>query len=111
MFILKVCPYCSGTKVQLLKKVGKNGEKLYGKDGKRLLEEVPCDAEGCIEGKTINPELIETIETTPDTILTLTSGKKYVVKESPEELIKRFIKYQQFVRRPFNEKAADAGNK
>ena len=29
----------------------------------------------------INPELVETIEKTPDTIITLTSGKKYVVKE------------------------------
>ena len=56
----------------------------------------------------INAEIIETIEKTPDTILTLTSGKKYVVKDSIEELIKRFIKYQQFVRRPFNEKAKDA---
>ena len=56
----------------------------------------------------INPELIETIEKTPDTILTLTSGKKYMVKDDVEELIKRFIKYQQFVRRPFSEKAKDA---
>jgi len=55
----------------------------------------------------INPELIETIEKTPDTIITLTSGKKYVVKESIEELVKRFIKYQQFVRRPFDEKAKE----
>ena len=56
----------------------------------------------------LNPEIIETIEKTPDTIITLTSGKKYVVKENIEELIKRFIKYQQFVRRPFDQKAADA---
>ena len=56
----------------------------------------------------INPELIETIEKTPDTILTLTSGKKYMVKTSVEELIKRFIKYQQFVRRPFDQKAEDS---
>ena len=56
----------------------------------------------------LNPEIIETIEKTPDTIITLTSGKKYVVKEDIEELSKRFIKYQQFVRRPFNQKAADA---
>ena len=55
----------------------------------------------------INPELIETVETTPDTIITLTSGKKYVVKENVEELVRRFIKYQQFVRRPFSEKASN----
>ena len=56
----------------------------------------------------LNPEIIETVEKTPDTIITLTSGKKYVVKESIEELSKRFIKYQQFVRRPFDQKARDA---
>ncbi|MCK5708803.1 MAG: flagellar FlbD family protein [Candidatus Aureabacteria bacterium] len=56
----------------------------------------------------INPELIETVEKTPDTIITLTSGKKYVIKESIEELVKKFIMYQQFVRRPLNEKAKSA---
>lgn len=30
---------------------------------------------------TLNAELIETIENNPNTVITLTNGKKYVVKE------------------------------
>ena len=30
---------------------------------------------------SLNPELIELIETTPDTVITLTTGKKLIVKE------------------------------
>ena len=33
----------------------------------------------------INAELIETVEETPDTVITLTNGKKFVVSESAEE--------------------------
>lgn len=30
----------------------------------------------------VNPHLLETVEETPDTVLTLTTGKKIIVKES-----------------------------
>ncbi|MFU0826615.1 MAG: Flagellar protein FlbD [Lachnoclostridium sp.] len=36
---------------------------------------------------TINCDLIETIEETPDTVITLTTGKKILVKESRQEII------------------------
>lgn len=36
---------------------------------------------------TINDDLIETIEETPDTVITLTTGKKLLVKESRQEII------------------------
>ena len=39
----------------------------------------------------INPDMIVTLEATPDTIITLTSGEKLIVKETPEELIDRFV--------------------
>jgi flagellar protein FlbD len=35
---------------------------------------------------TINADLIETVEETPDTVVTLTTGKKFIVKESRQEL-------------------------
>ncbi|HUY22922.1 MAG TPA: flagellar FlbD family protein [Acidimicrobiales bacterium] len=38
----------------------------------------------------INPDLIERIEETPDTVITLTSGAKHVVGESMDEVIERF---------------------
>lgn len=36
---------------------------------------------------TINSDLIETIEETPDTVITLTTGKKILVKESRQEIV------------------------
>ena len=30
----------------------------------------------------VNQDLMETVETTPDTVITLTTGKKIIVKES-----------------------------
>jgi len=42
----------------------------------------------------INCELIETIEETPDTVIATTSGKKYIVKESIDEIIEKVIKYK-----------------
>ena len=34
----------------------------------------------------VNTSLIETVEETPDTMITLTSGKKLIVKESRQEV-------------------------
>lgn len=39
----------------------------------------------------INPDMILTLESTPDTVISLTTGEKLVVKESPQELIDRFV--------------------
>ncbi|NLW24767.1 MAG: flagellar FlbD family protein, partial [Clostridia bacterium] len=37
----------------------------------------------------VNSDLIETIEKTPDTIITLTTGKKIMVEEDPEVIVER----------------------
>lgn len=34
----------------------------------------------------INSDLIETVEETPDTVISLTTGKKFIVKESRQEV-------------------------
>ena len=34
----------------------------------------------------VNPDLIELVEETPDTVLTLTTGRKIIVKESRQEI-------------------------
>lgn len=39
----------------------------------------------------VNQELFEIIEETPDTVITLTTGKKIIVKESRQE-IKNLVK-------------------
>ncbi len=45
----------------------------------------------------INADLIEMIEATPDTTITLTTGKRFVVKEPLEEVIRRIINYKRSV--------------
>lgn len=43
----------------------------------------------------VNPDLVETIEETPDTVVTLTTGRKFVVRESAEQVIDMIIAYKQ----------------
>ncbi len=43
----------------------------------------------------INAELIEFIESTPDTIITTTTGKKIIVLDTVEEIIERIVKYKK----------------
>ena len=35
----------------------------------------------------LNCDLVETIESTPDTVITLRNGKIYIVAETPEEIV------------------------
>ena len=39
----------------------------------------------------INSDLIETVEETPDTVISLTTGKKFIVQESRQE-VKSLVK-------------------
>lgn len=50
------------------------------------------------EPAIINAELIEMIEARPDTIITMTTGRKIIVTESVEELVRRVIEYRQAIR-------------
>lgn len=43
----------------------------------------------------INCELIEYIEANPDTVITLTTGNKFVIKESMEETIEKVIEFKR----------------
>lgn len=43
----------------------------------------------------INAELIEVVEQTPDTVITLTSGKKFIVSESASEIMELVIEYKR----------------
>lgn len=45
----------------------------------------------------LNHLLIEIIEMTPDTIITLTNNRKYLVKESVDEVIQRVIEFDNRV--------------
>ena len=52
----------------------------------------------------INPNLLELVESTPDTILTLTTGRKLMVKETPKEIAKRFTEFAARVNQLASEK-------
>ncbi|MCU0609708.1 MAG: flagellar FlbD family protein [Chitinispirillaceae bacterium] len=43
----------------------------------------------------LNADLIETLEATPDTVVTLTSGKKLLVSDSIGDVISKVVEYRQ----------------
>jgi flagellar protein FlbD len=47
----------------------------------------------------LNSDLIEHIETTPDTVISLTNGQKFVVLETVDEIIRRVVQFQAAVYR------------
>ena len=44
---------------------------------------------------TISCELIECIEDVPDTVITMTTGRKIIVQETIDEIIDKVVKYKQ----------------
>lgn len=48
-----------------------------------------------LDGKefVLNGLLIETIEAVPDTVISMTTGRKHVVRESVEDVVARIIAY------------------
>lgn len=50
-----------------------------------------------IDGTTfyLNPDLIEVVEATHDTHITLTNGHKYVCAETPSSLIERIAEFRR----------------
>jgi len=54
------------------------------------------------DGKTffVNAELIQTVESAPDTIITLTSGEKIIVAEPADRVIELAIEYKKKIHQP-----------
>ncbi len=50
-------------------------------------------------GFTLNAELIKFVESTPDTMITLTTGDRLIVKEAADEVIRRVVDYGRLLRR------------
>lgn len=46
----------------------------------------------------LNAELIQTIESTPDTVITLVNEKKFIVEEPADEVVRRVMKYRRALR-------------
>ena len=49
-------------------------------------------------GFVLNSDLIEHIEMTPDSVVTLTNGQKFVVRESSDEVVRRVIRFRRAIR-------------
>ena len=45
----------------------------------------------------LNSDLIEQIDTTPDTVISLTTGQKIMVLESSDELVERVVKFRRSI--------------
>lgn len=69
---------------------------LKVRDGKGAIAVIPVTR---LNGQTIiiNLDLIETLEQTPDTVITLTNGKKFVVRESVNEIVAEIVRFKRLV--------------
>lgn len=45
----------------------------------------------------LNADTIEHIDLTPDTVITLTNGQKFVVLETPDEVIRKVIEFRRAI--------------
>jgi flagellar protein FlbD len=48
----------------------------------------------------VNADLIESLESTPDTVVTLTSGNKLLVRDSMEEIQTKIIEFKRRIYGP-----------
>jgi len=48
----------------------------------------------------VNAELIETVEATPDSVITLTTGHKIIVQESVDRIISLVVEYKRKIHQP-----------
>jgi flagellar protein FlbD len=45
----------------------------------------------------LNSDLIEHVEATPDTVISLTTGQKILVLESPDEVVDRVVQFRRAI--------------
>lgn len=45
----------------------------------------------------LNSDLIEHVEVTPDTVITLTTGQKLVVMESADDVIRKVVEFRRLI--------------
>jgi flagellar protein FlbD len=45
----------------------------------------------------LNPHLVESMERNPDTTLALTDGKRIIVKEDADEVVRRIVAYRRTI--------------
>lgn len=67
---------------------------------------IPGSGEECVvivvhrldgEEMVLNADLVESVEATPDTVITLVDGRRIVVREAPEAITERVIEFRAAV--------------
>ena len=48
----------------------------------------------------VNADLIESVETTPDTVITLVSGNKLIVRDSMDDIAERIVQFKRKIYGP-----------
>lgn len=48
----------------------------------------------------LNSDLIEIVEATPDTVISLTNGERLMVMESPDEIVGRVVTFRRSILNP-----------
>jgi len=46
---------------------------------------------------TVNAELIESVEATPDTVINLATGNRFIVRDSVDEVVGKVVEYKKKV--------------
>ena len=54
----------------------------------------------------VNPDLIETLEATPDTVVTLTNGNKLLVRDSMDEVREKIVEFKRRIHGPDTQPSA-----
>jgi len=48
----------------------------------------------------LNPDLIEHVEATPDTVINLTTSHQFMVRESAEDVVNRVVEFRRAIAHP-----------
>jgi flagellar protein FlbD len=59
----------------------------------------------------LNADLIEHIESTPDTVISLTTGQKYVVLESADDIVSKVIAFRREILSPGSSSRHESGQR
>lgn len=48
----------------------------------------------------LNAEMIQSVESTPDTLITLSNSQKLLVKDKAEDVVRKVLEYQRIIHNP-----------
>lgn len=57
----------------------------------------------------VNADLIETVEATPDTVITLTTGHKLIVQETVDQVVRLVVSFKRACHTPLGSGESDQG--